>query len=93
MDSLAKTFKNRIIPLLQEYFYENWEKIDLVLNKNGFIQESVVDKSLFRSSDLVDTERRIYELLPANHGKWLDPDNYIKIYRTGTQPQQEARND
>ena len=93
MDSLAKTFKNRIIPLLQEYFYENWEKIDLVLNKNGFIQESVVDKSLFRSSDLVDTERRIYELLPANHGKWLDPDNYIKIYRTGTQPQREARND
>ena len=93
MDSLAKAFKNRIIPLLQEYFYENWEKIDLVLNKNGFIQESVVDKSLFRSSDLVDTERRIYELLPANHGKWLDPDNYIKIYRTGTQPQREARND
>ena len=37
MDSLAKTFKNKIIPLLQEYFYDNWEKMDLILNKNGFI--------------------------------------------------------
>ena len=91
IDSLAKTFKNRIIPLLQEYFYESWEKIDLVLNKNGFILESLVDKSLFRSSDLVDTERKIYELLPADHPKWQAPDSYINIYQTETQPQQEEQ--
>ena len=36
---LRKAFKNRILPLLQEYFYDNWEKIDLVLNRNGFIQK------------------------------------------------------
>ena len=35
---LTEIFKDRIIPLLQEYFYDDYEKIDLVLNGNGFIQ-------------------------------------------------------
>jgi 5-methylcytosine-specific restriction endonuclease McrBC GTP-binding regulatory subunit McrB len=33
-DELAKVFKNKIIPLLQEYFYGDWEKIQLVLGDN-----------------------------------------------------------
>ena len=82
LDSLAKTFKNRIIPLLQEYFYENWEKIDLVLNRNGFIKGSDVDESLLRNSDLVDAELKIYELLPADDNKWEDAESYKKIYET-----------
>ena len=90
--TLASTFKNQIIPLLQEYFYDNWEKIDLVLNKNGFVQASGVDRSLFQSSDLVDTERTIYELLPANDEKWLDPKSYIQIYQTKEQSSQEGQN-
>lgn len=91
MASLAKTFKNRIIPLLQEYFYDNWEKIDLVLNKNGFIQERSVDNHLFQNSDLVDTERKIYELMPADNKKWQDRDSYIKIYQPNNQPPQNGQ--
>ena len=30
LDDLEKTFKTKIIPLLQEYFYDNYEKIKLV---------------------------------------------------------------
>ena len=89
IDSLAKTFQNRIIPLLQEYFYDNWEKIDLVLNKNGFIQERDLGKSLFRSSDPVDAERKIYELLSADNDMWQTADSYIKIYQTETKPTKE----
>ena len=33
-EELCKTFKNKIIPLLQEYFYEDWRKIQLVLGDN-----------------------------------------------------------
>ena len=91
MDSLAKIFENKIIPLLQEYFYDNWEKIDLVLNRNGFIKGSGVDESLLQNSGLVDTERKFYELLPAYDDKWHDPKSYMKIYQTKTQLQQEEQ--
>lgn len=91
MDSLAEKFKNQIIPLLQEYFYDNWEKIDLVLNKNGFIQESSVNEGLFKTSEFDDSERKIYELLPANDDKWQDPGSYINIYQTPKQSAQEGQ--
>ena len=96
MASLAKTFQNQIIPLLQEYFYDNWEKIDLVLNKNGFIESRDVDKSLFRRSDLsdfVEAERKIYKLLPADDDKWEDAESYRTIYRTENQPSKNGQDD
>ena len=38
--SLQAIFKNKIIPLLQEYFYDDWEKINLVFNNNEFINNT-----------------------------------------------------
>ena len=35
IDALAVIFKNKIIPLLQEYFYDDYEKIQLVLGDNS----------------------------------------------------------
>ena len=34
IDNLAGIFENRVIPLLQEYFYDDYEKIQLVLGDN-----------------------------------------------------------
>ena len=34
---LADIFKQKIIPQLQEYFFDDWGKIDLVLNRNGML--------------------------------------------------------
>ena len=92
MDSLAKTFKNRIVPLLQEYFYDNWEKIDLVLNKNGFIQKDDVDVSFLKGSDFYDDpERKLYKLLGAEDGKWENPKSYTDIYKSTTESTSKAQ--
>ena len=79
VDDLEKAFKTKIIPLLQEYFYDSWEKIDQVLNENGFIQE-VSPGNWLLESDLMDRDRNVYELLPADDGKWKDPQSYRAIY-------------
>ena len=90
LDSLAATFKNQIIPLLQEYFYDNWAKIDLVLNCNGFVHEISFESDLFKNSDLIDEERKIYEVLPDDDGKWEDPNSYQEIYAKGQGETDEA---
>ena len=78
LKSLAATFKNKIIPLLQEYFYDNWEKIDLVLNKNGFIQKIDIPEDLRGS--LVDDNREVYELLSFDREGWKKSESYQMIY-------------
>ena len=80
LESLEAAFKNKIVPLLQEYFYDHWGKIDLVLNGNGFISKIPFENDLFKNTDLIDGQRQIYELLPYDNGKWKAPESYQAIY-------------
>lgn len=89
---LARAFQHRIIPLLQEYFYDDWERICLVLNKNAFIRAHKADENLFDGTEAVDADRLFYELLDAKHAGWMAPDNYRKIY-ANTQPQPDDGDD
>ena len=41
IETMAEIFSNNIIPLLQEYFYEDYEKIRLVLGDNRKTEETV----------------------------------------------------
>jgi 5-methylcytosine-specific restriction protein B len=50
---LASIFKNKIIPLLQEYFFEDWARIAQVLNShpvNGFVVKQSFSENLFGSN-------------------------------------------
>lgn len=63
-EGLSNVFKNNIIPLLQEYFYNDYEKIALVLGK-GFVKEKNQKPVEFAQFDNIDTPEkdRAYELI------------------------------
>ena len=92
MESLKKAFQNKIIPLLQEYFYDNWENIDLVLNQNGFINAKDIDSGLFKKSELIDEQRKIYEILSEYNESWNKPESYINIYEGSNKTQNTEQN-
>jgi 5-methylcytosine-specific restriction protein B len=48
VEDLMEIFRNKVIPLLQEYFYGNYEKMGLVLGK-GFIEKLPDEKVRFAS--------------------------------------------
>lgn len=92
IEDLRKVFKNKIIPLLQEYFYDDYAKIIAVLNDNGMIKEK--NKSQF--SDLfdgkfseLDSEKVVYEIIESS--KWLAW-QFEKIYNNATQVPKDSQN-
>jgi 5-methylcytosine-specific restriction protein B len=63
IEELTNIFKNKIIPLLQEYFYDDFEKIMMVLGK-GFIDKQEIKSDIFdyQVDDYLDEEKFIYEI-------------------------------
>lgn len=56
LESLMTIFEKRIIPLLQEYFFDDWTKINLVLGENGMVHTINLDSSLFPSMNPSEIE-------------------------------------
>ena len=79
MKELSYAFQNKIFPLLQEYFFDDWSKIRAVLGQNHFVRDSDVPK-LFLGLEQADEDRTIYERLPGDNSGWTDPEEYKKIY-------------
>ena len=76
IDGLAETFQRRIVPLLQEYFYDDWKKIRLVLNENPFIRERELETPIPGDRP----ERPVFELLPQDDPGWWEAGSYERIY-------------
>ncbi|EPZ2635824.1 McrB family protein [Campylobacter jejuni] len=78
LESLKKVFKNRIIPLLQEYFYNDYALIDAVLNKNGMLEISVENKDYLKNmTEFIESDKIVYKFSDSNN--W-SKDTFIKIY-------------
>jgi 5-methylcytosine-specific restriction endonuclease McrBC GTP-binding regulatory subunit McrB len=77
LDDLKLAFQNKIIPLLQEYFFGDYGKIGLVLG-NGFvfIEKEKSTKDLFADFDYADandfSDRIIYKIRPFEIGTESD---------------------
>ncbi|MCV3370940.1 AAA family ATPase [Campylobacter lari] len=83
LEDLKKVFQNKIIPLLQEYFYNDYALINAVLNDNGMIFEDKKDDTYLqkiKNLHNVDSERNIYTITPFNDEIWDDIKTYQVIY-------------
>ena len=87
LDKLASIFKNKIIPLLQEYFYEDYEKIQLVLgdnsksdNKYKFIKDEPADaRKIFKGS--INNDDLPEKKYIINSDALGYAESYIEIYK------------
>ena len=82
-EDLAYAFQNKIFPLLQEYFFNDWSKIRSVLGGNDFVVVKGT-AGLFRENEQ-EVEERVYRRLPGNDPRWIEPDQYRRIYETPDQ--------
>ncbi|UAN58227.1 McrB family protein [Serratia sp. JSRIV004] len=96
---LKAAFQKKIVPLLQEYFFDDWNKIRLVLADNQkqdddlqFVIEKTDDlDTLFGSNHALrrhDQQSTVYELTAFDQEVWNKPLAYRAIY----QPQQAILN-
>lgn len=84
LDGLADIFRNRIVPLLQEYFFDDYLKIRLVLGDNAkskdfqFVLEETSHTSLFAGTPAdIDLDKPTYKINLEAFGK---AGAYIGIY-------------
>ena len=80
-DDLKSTFQNKVIPLLQEYFFGDFGKIGLVLGEGFVEKDSESESSVFATfSDYDDSlpEKEIYRL---NDVTKLDDDQFEDILK------------
>ncbi|EOH0167745.1 McrB family protein, partial [Campylobacter jejuni] len=83
ISKLKKVFQNKIIPLLQEYFYNDYALINEVLNDNGMIFEDKKDDKYLqkiKNLDSVNSERSIYNIASFDDKIWDKIEIYQAIY-------------
>ena len=84
-EDLKKVFKNSIMPLLQEYFYDDFEKIKFVLNgeKTNFIIDKKEPNSNYISENLLNNFSKVSKnktIYVINEKGFNCIKNYINIY-------------
>ena len=74
LEKLANAFNNKIVPLLQEYFYGDYGKIGLVLG-NGFVEikkNDTIDFANFKYDNANDFKIASYELNQVDKNTVID---------------------
>lgn len=93
--ALVSVFQNKIIPLLEEYFFEDWDKIRLVLADNQkeetlqFVSEKSLDNSKLSAlfgkkhglNQYGETQKQ-YILKKKSDGVWKNVRAYKEVYAT-----------
>ena len=89
-EDLKEVFKNSIMPLLQEYFYDDFEKIKFILNgeetnfiidKKEELNSNYISKDLLKNLPKLFQNKTVYEI---NEKAFEEYENYRNIYHKET---------
>ncbi|MBF7067950.1 AAA family ATPase [Campylobacter volucris] len=79
LNDLKNVFQNKIIPLLQEYFYNDYALIDAVLNKNGMLEKQDINNNYLKNmTEFTENDKIIYKF--SDSQKWVQT-TFEKIYK------------
>ena len=84
VEDLANRFRNQLFPLLQEYFFDDWSRIKVVLGESPFVDEQSA-LEVVEDPDVIDEDRKIYKRLPDDDPQWTSPSAYRAIYEEAPQ--------
>ncbi|HEB9287825.1 TPA: AAA family ATPase [Campylobacter coli] len=83
LEDLKKVFQNKIIPLLQEYFYNDYALINAVLNDNGILEKQDINSNYLKSiTEFIESDKVIYKF--SDSKDWKE-ETFIKIYENDEQ--------
>lgn len=82
LEDLRIVFLRQVIPLLQEYFFDDWSRVELVLSRgdgqSAFIRREPMDgRRLFGADEMALMERFRYQVTPPE--QWQAAD-FMRIY-------------
>ncbi|EAK0979118.1 restriction endonuclease [Campylobacter lari] len=78
LEKLKNVFQNKIIPLLQEYFYDDYALINMVLNKNGMLEKQNTNNDYLKNmKDFIESDKVVYKF--SDSEDWVK-NTFIKIY-------------
>lgn len=77
IDDLRNTFANKVIPLLQEYFYGDYGKMEMVIGSDFFWVKDTSKVKFAVKSDDFDPEGKVYHILNVADKAVMSDEDFI----------------
>ena len=77
IEDLRNTFANKIIPLLQEYFYGDYSKMELVIGSAFFVKKEVSKVKFALKSEDFEAEGNVYHIKNISDTSIMSDEDFI----------------
>jgi 5-methylcytosine-specific restriction endonuclease McrBC GTP-binding regulatory subunit McrB len=81
IEELRNTFANKIIPLLQEYFYGDYSKMEMVIGSAFFDKKEVSKVKFAVKSDEFDAEGKVYHIKNISDDTVMSDEDFISAIK------------